>query len=196
MIRPLSRRAATPLVRAGASYRGCAGHFVRRCSGACATRTVIVAGADARRLLDTPQFEVLGPVVVTAPVLVMHAFMWLKVTAEDLFHYENVLKNVRPLPRGARVVGCEYLDVSTSVLPPATLPRGRSLARGMDSLELASAAPRTEALILPPRLEGLPAFAADLFGSTTLVCPGARARTKALLLRPGLKLHSAAPAVS
>jgi len=43
-------------------------------------------------LLDTPQFEVLGPVVVTAPVLVMHAFMWLKVTAEDLFHYENVLR--------------------------------------------------------------------------------------------------------
>ena len=53
-----------------------------------------VDAADTCRLGSNPQLQVLGAVIITDAVAVMHVLPWQEIPAKHLLHDENVLKNV------------------------------------------------------------------------------------------------------
>jgi hypothetical protein len=56
-----------------------------------------VGYADARWLWTRPKFQVSRAIVVSNTISMMYRLLWQQVTAEHLFHYEDVLEDIVPL---------------------------------------------------------------------------------------------------
>jgi hypothetical protein len=80
---------------------------------------LLLVRARSRRLLLDPQLQILGTVVVTYPVLVMHLLMREEEATEDLLHNEAVLAHIGPTGTRPGMVRRQDKYVATTIDLPA-----------------------------------------------------------------------------
>ena len=80
-----------------------------------------VNAPDACRLWSYPQLQVLGAVVVSDAVAVMHVLARQEIASQHLLHDQDVLEHVTPVA-GPRVLGCPDHRVSVLVAGPPAPP--------------------------------------------------------------------------
>jgi hypothetical protein len=62
-----------------------------------------------------PQFEILGPIVISASIAMVHVLAWKQIPSELGFHDEDVLENVAAVSRAARVPDPPHVNVTVPI---------------------------------------------------------------------------------
>ena len=88
---------------------------------------MVITCANTWWIFDSPQLEILGPVIIPHAVQVVHPFVWQQEAAESLLHHENVLKDVTVLVR-SRMKRRPYTDITGREMMYSALPKWSILA--------------------------------------------------------------------